>query len=551
MSQTLPRIGPATAASPVVAPGRHTFRSLTLKQAAVTLVIALLFGILGSAVELVFDWRSMREEVAGTMRRTLAMVEPSAAEAAFQLNDRLAEQVARGLAEYPAVAQVTLIDDMGGDLATFARGTADADGTLADRLFGDLSTWTLPLVHEGRPVGTLEVGLTAEVAAERFFERATTNAAMGLLRAFAICGVVVLAFYLMITRPLLRLSQQVMAVDPANPGATPVPPAAGHRHDELGGLIDGLNGLMSAFQRGLDQRDKAEGELTALTLELEARVEQRTAALAAAKQEIEQLNGRLAAENVRLGAELDVSRKIQGMLLPKPEELAAIRGLDLATYMQPASEVGGDYYDILQSGGDRVRIGIGDVTGHGLESGVVMLMTQSAVRTLVASDEQDMGRMLGILNRTIYDNVQRMGSDKNLTLALLDHTPREGGGGSLRIGGQHESVIVVRGDGSVELVDTTWLGMPLGLVDTVEEFVGETEVTLAPGDGVVLYTDGITEAADASDALYGLDRLCRVVSDHWAEPADRIKQAVVDDVMRHIGGHVIYDDLTLIVLKQK
>lgn len=551
MSQTLPRIGPSTAASPAAAPGRHTFRSLTLKQAAVTLVIALLFGILGSAVELVFDWRSMREEVAGTMRRTLAMVEPSAAEAAFQLNDRLAQQVARGLAEYPAVARVTLADDLGGDLATFDRGTTDAAGTLADRLFGDLTTWTLPLVHEGRPVGTLEVGLTAEVAAERFFERATTNAAMGLLRALAICGVVVLAFYVMITRPLLRLSQQVMAVDPANPGATPVPPAAGHRHDELGGLIDGLNGLMSAFQRGLDERDRAEGELTALTLELEARVEQRTAALAAAKQEIEQLNGRLAAENVRLGAELDVSRKIQGMLLPKPEELAAIRGLDLATYMQPASEVGGDYYDILQAGGDRVRIGIGDVTGHGLESGVVMLMTQSAVRTLVASDEQDMGRLLGMLNRTIYDNVQRMGSDKTLTLALLDHTPHAGGGGSLRIGGQHESVIVVRGDGAVELVDTTWLGMPLGLVDSVEEFVGETEVMLAPGDGVVLYTDGITEAADAGDALYGLDRLCRVVSEHWAEPAEHIKQAVVDDVMRHIGRHVIYDDLTLIVLKQK
>lgn len=525
-------------------------RSLTAKQAAVTLLIALVFGILGSGAELVLDWRSMRQEMAATMGRTLAMVEPSAVEAAFQLNDRLADRVARGLAGYPAVTQVVLRDDQGGVLAEFARPGAAAQQGLANRLFGDLTDYQVMLVHEARPVGRLNVVLAPEVAAELFFSRAAYNAVLGLLRALAICGVVVLAFYVMVTRPLVRLSRHVKGIDPARPGAAPLPAATGHRDDELAVLIDRLNGLMTAFQRGLDQRDEAENELTALTLELEARVEQRTAALAKANQEIEVLNRRLTAENVRLGTELDVSRKIQCMLLPKPEELARIQTLDLATYMQPATEVGGDYYDILQAHG-RVRIGIGDVTGHGLESGVVMLMTQSAVRTLVAGDETDMARLLGLLNRTIYDNVRRMDSDKNMTLALLEHTADESGGGTVRIGGQHESVIVVRADAGVELVDTTWLGMPLGLVDTVEEFVGETQVVLAPGDGVVLYTDGITEAADVENRLYGLDRLCEVVARHWSEPAESIKQAVVDDVLRHVGLQTIFDDLTLIVLKQK
>lgn len=527
-------------------------RSLTAKQAAVTLVIALLFGILGSAAELVFDWRAMRQDTAATMRQTLAMVEPSAAEAAYQLNEALARRVTSGLAGYASVTRVTLRDDFDGVLAEHTGAAGSGPRHLADRLFGDLTHWDVPLSHEGRAVGTLAVELDAALLAQPFFDRAAYNAVMGLLRALAICGVVVLAFYLMITRPLLRLSQQVARIDPGNPGAALVPAAAGHRHDELGGLIGTLNHLLTAFQSGLDQRDRAENELTALTLELEARVEQRTAALAAAKDEIEQLNGRLAAENLRLGAELDVSRRIQCMILPKPPELAAVPGLDVAAFMQPANEVGGDYYDILQAGG-RVRIGIGDVTGHGLESGVVMLMIQSAVRTMVTADESDMRRTLAVLNRTVYDNVQRMGSDKNLTLALLDYAPAPAGGsgGGLRIGGQHESVIVVRADRRVELIDTTLLGMPLGLVDSIDAYIGGADLTLAPGDGVVLYTDGITEAAAADHRLYGLDRLCEVLARHWHEPAEGIKQAVVDDVMAHIGTQTIFDDLTLIVLKQK
>ncbi|KAB2844182.1 MAG: PP2C family protein-serine/threonine phosphatase, partial [Burkholderiales bacterium] len=306
---------------------------------------------------------------------------------------------------------------------------------------------------------------------------------------------------------------------------------------------------LSAFQSGLDQRDRAQGELTALTQELERRVEQRTEALAAAKTEIEALNRRLAAENSRMGAELDVSRKIQRMTLPTPDELQDIPGVDVATFMESANEVGGDYYDILRHR-DRLRISIGDVTGHGLESGVVMLMTQSAVRTLTTHSEGDLGKTLEVLNRTIYDNVKRMGSDKNLTLALLDYH-RHAGGGRLRVGGQHESVIVVRADGDLELVDTTFLGMPLGLLEEVGEFLGETEIELSPGDTVVLYTDGITEAANAGHALYGLPRLCETIVAHRAESADAIKRAVVDDLRRHIGSQTIFDDLTLIVLKQK
>jgi sigma-B regulation protein RsbU (phosphoserine phosphatase) len=84
--------------------------------------------------------------------------------------------------------------------------------------------------------------------------------------------------------------------------------------------------------------------------------------------------------------------------------------------MKPADEVGGDYYDVLKEDGV-IHIGIGDVTGHGLESGVLMLMTQTVIRTLIEHGETDPVAFVNTLNRTIYKNVHRMRTDKTLTFA--------------------------------------------------------------------------------------------------------------------------------------
>lgn len=538
------------AATVAAGSGRVAFlQGLTAKQAAATLVVALLFGSLGSAAELLLDWRVQRQDLAAAMQQTLEMVRPSAAEAAYQLNDELARRVTVGLIRYATVRGVALFDDDGKVLARQQRSDANGAGGLAVWLFGDLCSYHVPLMQNARVVGRLEVELSPRLVAQGYFDRALFNAGMGLLRALAICGVVVFVFYGMITRPLVRLSQQVSEIDPRRPGVALLPLADQHKHDEVGALTDSLNALLAAFQRGLDERDRAEAELTALTLDLESRVEQRTQALARAKEEIEVLNRRLAAENQRLGGEVEVSRKLQRMILPTPEELADVPGLELAAYMDPATEVGGDYYDVLQAEDGRVCLGIGDVTGHGLESGAVMLMAQCAVRTLVTAGETDLPRLLSSLNRALYDNIRRMGSGRNLTLALLEYR-REESGGRVRIAGQHETVIVMRRAGGMDLIDTADLGLPLGLVDTVGEFVAETEVILASGDGLVLYTDGITEAANTANDLYGLDRLCDVLASHWHLSAEEIRRAVIADVLDFIGEQKVFDDLTLVVVKQ-
>ena len=75
-------------------------------------------------------------------------------------------------------------------------------------------------------------------------------------------------------------------------------------------------------------------------------------------------------------------------------------------------------------------------------------------------------------------------------------------------------------------------------------------VRLQPGDGVVLYTDGVTEAANTGHEHYGLDRLAEVLKENWARSAEAIKQAVVEDVRRYIGSQTVFDDITLVVAKQ-
>ena len=270
----------------------------------------------------------------------------------------------------------------------------------------------------------------------------------------------------------------------------------------------------------------------------------RESELDAAHAQVSALNEKLRSDNRRMEGELDVTRRLQMMLLPTLEELQQVDGLEIACHMQAALEVGGDYYDVLQHEG-RVKIGIGDVTGHGLESGVVMLMTQAIVRALLTSGEADHVRFLSVLNAALFGNVQRMGSDKNLTLCLLDYAA-----GEIRVSGQHEQVIVLRRDGAVELVDTIDLGFPIGLESEIAGFVGQATVQLQPGDGVVLYTDGVTEAEDMAREQYGLERLAGVLKAHWAAPAEAIKQAVIADLKRFIGAQTVYDDITLVVAKQ-
>ena len=266
--------------------------------------------------------------------------------------------------------------------------------------------------------------------------------------------------------------------------------------------------------------------------------------LAQANQEITSLNKLLKAENNRLSTEIEVTQRLQKMILPKEKELNQIDDLEISGFMESADEVGGDYYDVLHDNG-RVKIGIGDVTGHGLESGVLMLMVQTAVRTLVEINETDPKKFLEVLNRTIYKNIQRMNCDKNLTLCLVDYH-----NSILSLSGQHEEIVLIKSQGKIQRIDTIDLGFPIGLEETIEDFVFQVQIKLDFGDTVVLYTDGITEAENSLGQQYGLERLCQLVKKNHQKSAEEIRKIVIDDLLMYIGDQKIYDDITLVIIKK-
>ncbi|MGL6341556.1 MAG: PP2C family protein-serine/threonine phosphatase, partial [Waterburya sp.] len=267
--------------------------------------------------------------------------------------------------------------------------------------------------------------------------------------------------------------------------------------------------------------------------------------LESANQEIAVLNERLQQENNRLNTELEIAKKLQQMILPKERELRKIEELDISGFMEPADKVGGDYYDILQQN-NRVKIAIGDVTGHGLESGVLSIMVQTAVRTLIETNETDTDKFSEVLNRTIYRNVQRMDCDKNFTFCLMDYHDNK-----LNFSGQHEEIIVIRADGEVERIDTIDLGFPLGLEESVTDFIASTEIELNQGDIVILYTDGVTEAENNCGEHYGLNRLCEIARSNFHSNAYEIQRSIIEDLHNYIGKQKVYDDITLIVFKKK
>lgn len=382
--------------------------------------------------------------------------------------------------------------------------------------------------------GLLSIKLPATTVKERAWQTFKKGAFVHLIGFITIFLAVIFIIRYSVTEPLTQLAKGLQEV------------AGGNYLYNLSGFKGEFALISSGFNHMGTKVHEQQQTLHTLNEELEQRVIARTAELAVANEQINQLNQSLQAENLRMGSELEVTRKLQQMVLPSQAELEAIRGLDIEGFMEPANEVGGDYYDVLHHDG-RTKIGIGDVTGHGLESGVVMIMVQMAVRTLLASGMTDPKLFMDSLNRAVFANVQRMNTDKNMTLALLDYHE-----GKLHLIGQHEEVLLVRKNGQIERIDTIDLGFMVGIKSEIAPFLKHLEIDLAIGDGVVLYTDGITEAQNDQEDMYGIDRLCQITSQTWSAEttAHEIQQAIIQDMRHHIGEQQIADDITLVVVKR-
>ena len=235
-----------------------------------------------------------------------------------------------------------------------------------------------------------------------------------------------------------------------------------------------------------------------------------------------QIAAMLEAERDRLASELEIARHIQTSLLPTIKPMSS---LDACIDMSPASEVGGDYLDLLPCD-DGAWLAIGDVSGHGVNAGMIMLMVQSAIASVISHDPGARpSAVLRSVNQTLYANIRnRMDSCDFVTCTLL----RYWNDGRLMFAGAHEEILMCRANQRVAtFIPTT--GSWLGVLPNLGDLADQTE-QLQPDDLLVLFTDGITEARNASGKQFGAEGLATTVLEvrdrKPSEIRDHVRQAV-------------------------
>ena len=253
-------------------------------------------------------------------------------------------------------------------------------------------------------------------------------------------------------------------------------------------------------------------------------------------------------ENARL-AEIEAAERIMMRDLSQaaeiqrgvlPGEAPLLSGVDLAGYNAPRRTVGGDYYDFFPYPDGRVALALGDVSGKGMPASLMMMALHARVHVL-AEDPGDMGAFMTRLNKA---TCAKCPSNRFITFffCILDTAT---GAVSFANAG-HNPPIVMRASGDVEMLEGG--GPPLGILPF--STYDEQKTQLAPGDLLVLYSDGVTEAINGQEEEYGEARFIERLRQYREEPAQTIAEAVTNGLLEFAAGAPAADDITLVVAKR-
>jgi hypothetical protein len=244
----------------------------------------------------------------------------------------------------------------------------------------------------------------------------------------------------------------------------------------------------------------------------------------------------------QLEAQVDVARQVQRDLLPSPDALPA--GLDLGAECLPASRVGGDFYDVVPLGGDRLAFVVGDVSGHGIAAALLMGLIHGAMSGPPWGASDDEAERAARLNDLLFT---KSSSERYATLFWCAFDPAAG---TLRYinAGHPPPARLRRDEGGRVAVDRLTEGGPvIGLLAHAEY---RTEsIAARAGDVLILFSDGLTEATDARGDFYGEERLIDVAVANAGRPAREISNAILAAVRAFSGDRPIEDDQTLLVVR--
>ena len=244
---------------------------------------------------------------------------------------------------------------------------------------------------------------------------------------------------------------------------------------------------------------------------------------------------------VTLENELAVAGRMQQAILPT--RYSTIPGYQVCGRMDPARDVGGDFFDLVRLEGDRVGLMIGDVSGKGVPAGMFMMSSRSLVKGVTSSRLPAPAQVLGVVNG-LLEAENEAAMFVTMFYAVLDPAT----GGLQYANGGHRSPLLVRPDGSSRLLPRTG-GLALGAVPRLS--YDEGAATLEPGGMAVLYTDGLTEARDAADENFGYARLQAVFANHRPENPEDASALIFDAVHEFVGGAPQLDDIACLVVRRE
>ena len=241
----------------------------------------------------------------------------------------------------------------------------------------------------------------------------------------------------------------------------------------------------------------------------------------------------------RAAHELDIAKRVQARLFP--QTFPPLRTLDYAGVCIQARQVGGDYYDFLNLGGERLGLVLGDISGKGIAGALLMANLQANLRSQCILCLDDPQRLLRSVNQLFYDNTT---DSSYATLFFAEYDDRAQRLRYANCG--HLCGLLLRGNDSLERLDST--STVLGLFKEWDCSISECQ--LLPGDAMALYTDGITESFNAAEEEFGEQRLCDALRRHRKLSSSDLLAAIVSEVQSFSPAEQ-YDDMTLIVAKCK
>ena len=272
-----------------------------------------------------------------------------------------------------------------------------------------------------------------------------------------------------------------------------------------------------------------------------AETDRRTLGLFANQAAIALENARLhkeALEKERMVREMELASEIQAQLLP--EEIPPFPGFELEGWTKPARQVGGDYYDLLPAGQDRLAVVVADVTGKGVPAALLVSTLHSSLRLLLDRFNVE-EELIQRLNRHLF---QSSASNKFVTLLLVELNSSKGDLVYFNAG--HNPALLIRErDGAVEHLRAS--GPPLGMLPTASFAAQRTH--LDPGDLLCLYSDGITERQAPSEEEYGMARLAELLKENRAEPLPEIRSRIEAHTEEFSRGVPPGDDQTVVLVR--